>query len=109
MKPHHFSGWPLGFAVIASQLLVGVALAQTVASRATPAPPAIAEKTNPTEFRSAFEGYKPYTEETTVNWKAANDSTAQAGGWRAYAREAAATGIPDPTATPTPNPAKVKP
>ena len=89
---------------MASQLLVGVALAQTASSSATPTPPAVAEKTRPAEFRSALEGYKPYTEETTVNWKAANDNTAQAGGWRAYAREAAAS-----VQAPTPKPAAVKP
>ena len=43
----------------------------------------------PVGFQSVLEGYKPYTDEKTVNWKAANDTTAQIGGWRAYAKEAA--------------------
>ena len=51
-------------------------------------------------FQSALEGYKPYTEEKTVNWKAANDTTAQIGGWRAYAKEAAQTS-PTQSAVPT--------
>ena len=37
---------------------------------------------------SVFEGYKPYLEEPMRNWKAANDSVAQIGGWREYARQA---------------------
>jgi hypothetical protein len=107
VNPHHFYGWPGGMAVVATQLLVGAALAQTASSPARPTPSAMPEQTTPTEFRSALEGYKPYTEETTVNWKAANDSTAQAGGWRAYAREASAS-APAPTAPPGPQPAGVK-
>ena len=39
-------------------------------------------------YSSAFKGYKPYTDEPVVNWKAANDATAQIGGWREYARQA---------------------
>lgn len=39
-------------------------------------------------FVSALEGYRPYTEEAPVDWKAANDTTARIGGWRAYAKEA---------------------
>jgi hypothetical protein len=37
---------------------------------------------------SAFDGYKPYTDEPLANWRAANDTTARIGGWRAYARQA---------------------
>ena len=36
---------------------------------------------------SAFKGYKPYTDESTGNWKAANDTTARIGGWREYAKQ----------------------
>ena len=69
--------WPLGSA------------AQT---QATPAPLA---------FKSAFEGYQPYTDDKTGNWKEANDTTARIGGWRAYAKEAAAA-QPAKPAQPTP-------
>ena len=37
---------------------------------------------------SAFDGYKPYTDEPLTNWKAANDSVAKIGGWREYAKQA---------------------
>ena len=37
---------------------------------------------------SAFDGYKPYTDEPPGNWKAANDNVARIGGWREYAKQA---------------------
>lgn len=39
-------------------------------------------------YRSAFEGYQPYTEEKITNWKAANEKVDAIGGWREYARQA---------------------
>lgn len=53
------------------------ALLASVAQAQTAAPPA-----------SAFENYKPYTDEPIGNWKTANDTTARIGGWREYARQA---------------------
>ena len=47
---------------------------------------------------SAFNGYKPYTDEPLGNWKAANDNVAQIGGWREYAKQAQQ---PDDTPAPT--------
>ena len=57
------------------------ALASTVlltcaAHAQTAAPPA-----------SAFESYKPYTDEPIGNWKSANDTAARIGGWREYAKQ----------------------
>lgn len=37
---------------------------------------------------SAFDGYKPYANEPVSDWKAANDTVANIGGWREYARQA---------------------
>ena len=37
---------------------------------------------------SAFDSYKPYTDEPPGNWKAANDNVARIGGWREYAKQA---------------------
>lgn len=50
--------------------------------------PVYGQPASPLEFRSAFEGYKPYTEEKTADWKRANDNVGKIGGWREYAREA---------------------
>jgi hypothetical protein len=44
-------------------------------------------------YRSAFDGYRAYTDEAVANWKAANDTTARIGGWREYARQAQADKI----------------
>jgi hypothetical protein len=60
------------------------AIAQTApAPSSTPPadPPAL-------PFRSAFEGYRPYTDEKAIPWKEANETVYQRGGWRAYAKEA---------------------
>ena len=40
-------------------------------------------------YRSAFQGYRPNTAADVGSWLDANKAVHQAGGWRAYAREAA--------------------
>lgn len=68
---------------------------------APPAPlPAAPPTPQPLAFQSAFQGYQRYTDDKIVDWKAANDTTARIGGWRAYAKEASA-----PAATPAVVPA----
>ena len=67
--------------------LSGTVAAQTPA----PVPPAPAPEATPAStltYRSAFEGYKPYTDDKLLNWRQANDTTGRVGGWRAYAKEA---------------------
>ncbi len=75
--------------------------ATAAASEAKPAtPPASAAATGtlapvtrtqtaPGGYRSALEGYQPYSEEKIVPWREANDTVGKIGGWRAYAKEAA--------------------
>ena len=65
--------------------LSGIAAAQTPAA-ASPASGATPH--SPLTYRSAFEGYKPYTDDKLLNWKEVNDTTGRIGGWRAYAKEA---------------------
>ena len=65
--------------------LSGIAAAQTPAP-VSPAPEAV--KASPLTYRSAFEGYRPYTDDKLLNWKEVNDTTGRNGGWRAYAKEA---------------------
>lgn len=80
-------------------VLLGAAAAQAQPAPATPpAKRATGPQAAPLPFQSAFDGYKPYTDEPTLEWRQANELTAQIGGWRAYAREAAQTGEPDPHA-----------
>lgn len=50
-------------------------------------------------YRSALAGYRSAasTPATALGWKQANDEVARIGGWRAYAREAAASEPPAAT------------
>ena len=79
-----------------ASLLGMAAHAQPAAAPAAPPTP------QPLAFQSALQGYQPYTDDKIGNWKAANDTTARIGGWRAYAKEASA-----PAATPAPADAAV--
>ena len=68
--------------------LSGMAAAQTPVP-ASPIPLAAkASADSLLPYRSAFEGYEPYTDDKLLNWKEVNDTTGQIGGWRAYAKEA---------------------
>ncbi len=64
-------------------------------------------------YRSAFEGYRPYTDEKIISWQGANDTAGRIGGWREYARESApaapASKAPDATAKPDPHAGHGKP
>jgi hypothetical protein len=55
------------------------ALAQSVA----PAPGTAAAG----GYESAFEGYRPFSAEEVGDWRQANETVREIGGWRAYARE----------------------
>lgn len=76
--------------------------AQNAAPAATIQSPAVS-------FRSALEGYQPYTDEKTVNWKEANDNVGRIGGWREYAKEARQAQTPDAAAKPDPRAVPAKP
>ncbi len=97
MNTRYFSKLPRWLALLAMSLGVTAAHAQTA-----PVAPPMTEKAPtaqvaPAPYQSALDGYKPYTEEKTGNWKEANDLSARIGGWRAYAKEAA-QGETDPRA-----------
>lgn len=81
-----FKGW----VVVATCLAVPVAAQPAGAANASPA------------WRSAFEGYQPYTEAPLASWRESNDQVGRIGGWRAYAREVqeAAAGASDAVAPP---------
>ena len=87
--------------------LVALASTSVYAQTSASVPPAaaVSKPAAPLAFSSAFEGYQPYTDEKTANWRQANDNTARIGGWRAYAKEAAE---PAPATAPSlvPSPAK---
>ena len=85
-------GAMLGSAAYAQPTAVTPPLVSPVSATTAPA----SEKS--VASASAFNGYKPYTDEPLGNWKAANDNVAQIGGWREYAKQAQQ---PDDTPAPT--------
>lgn len=52
------------------------------AATAAPARPA-------SGYQSAFDGYRPFSEQKMLSWRESNDLVGRIGGWQAYAREAA--------------------
>ena len=96
-------------AMLAASLGTMHASAQAPATvPAQPGPSARAEVAPP-GYRSALEGYQPYSDEKTVNWKDANDVTARVGGWRVYAKEASQDSPPDAAAKPANSAVPAKP
>ena len=53
-----------------------------IAAAAQPAPTVL-------NYKSAMEGYRPFTDDKPIPWKEANETVRQRGGWKAYAEEAA--------------------
>ena len=99
-------------ALVALPFYVGIAQAQAGPANApsTPSsPPAAMTREAPTTYRSAFEGYKPYTDEKTIDWKQANDNTGKIGGWREYAKEAQQSDAADAGPKPAPDVKPAKP
>lgn len=87
------SNLPAALALLVASLWTTQATAQTSAPAKPVAPAAVADAAPPA-YRSALEGYQRYTDEKTVNWKEANDTTARIGGWREYAKEASQSQTP---------------
>ena len=81
----------LASSLVLLSALPALVLAQAVPASATPpaapASSAAASRPAPPEYRSAFEGYQPYTDEKMRSWKEANDNVGRIGGWRNYSRE----------------------
>jgi hypothetical protein len=65
------------FLVLPALLLAGAAAAQS-AGRMNPADPQASVP--PVEYRSAFEGYRPFAEEDLRDWRKSNDAVGAAGG-----------------------------
>lgn len=72
---------------------IGLAVAALAASLAAGAQPSVpapggqgAPVAQPT-YSSAFEGYKSFSANEVGDWRKANETAREIGGWRAYARE----------------------
>ena len=92
MSIRFYSKLPAALVLLAASL--GTAQVRAQISADSPAPPA---------YRSAFEGYQPYTDEKIVNWKEANDNAGRIGGWREYAKEASESQKPEGAVKPDPD------
>lgn len=68
-------------------ILGAAALAASLASHAQMAAPAHGAPTAAGAYHSAFEGYRPFGAEEVGDWRKANDTVRDIGGWRVYARE----------------------
>ena len=96
--------WRLPLALLA--VFAAAADAQTAAPPS--APPRAADPTNPRAevpaalHVSAFAGYRRHAEAAPTAWKDANDTVTRIGGWRTYAREAAAPATSAPAGKTTP-------
>ncbi len=95
MSSQPYFNLPAVLALVAASLWTAQLSAQTSAvAPVKPVAPAAVADAAPPAYRSALEGYQPYTDEKTVNWKEANDTTARIGGWREYAKEASQAQTP---------------
>lgn len=97
--------------LIASASMAGFAQTKPATPAASAATAATATATRPASgYASAFDGYRPFTEQKVLSWRESNDLVGRIGGWQAYAREAAGgeampadqKGSPTPGASPTP-------
>ena len=110
MKFHPTSRLPAAMALLVMCLAATQATAQTPAvPSGKPIAPIVAADTAPAPYRSAFEGYQRYTDEKIVDWKQANDTVGQIGGWRAYSKEASQDPSADNAAKPAVRAAPAKP
>ena len=73
----------------------GVAIRAASASSAASAAAAGASN-----YRSAFEGYRPFTDQPVLPWRESNDVVGRIGGWQSYAREGQGGAPADAAATP---------
>jgi hypothetical protein len=78
-------------------LIVAGALAAQTAERRDPNDPKA--KVPPIEYRSAFEGYRPFTDQEAADWRKANEEVGKAGG---HAGHRPGQGPGQPTSKPQP-------
>ena len=79
-------------------LLAGAAVAQE-AVRANPLDPRA--KVPPVEFRSAFEGYRPFVEHERRDWREANEEVGAAGGHAGHLHGEGAATVGKPQGEPS--------
>jgi hypothetical protein len=83
---------PVAGAAAAALLAASLGAPSAAAPPARPDPTDARSPVPPLQHQSAFSTYRRSTDTPVGAWRALNDATARAGGWRAYAREAGAEG-----------------
>ena len=93
----NFKSTALGAAAFA----VSLAGAQGLAPAPAPTTPPASE----IPYSSAFDGYRPFAAGEVGDWRRANETVREIGGWRAYAREIQRASQPPAAASPAQPPA----
>ena len=99
--------------LLPATLQLAALAAQAQGSTQLATPPAHPDPLDPSSsvptlnYRSAFAGYRAFSDDKPLPWREANEAVARIGGWRAYAREAQQpdakpSGAPAPKAPTTP-------
>jgi hypothetical protein len=96
---------PLAGAAVAAWLAASLGAPVAAATPARPDPTDARSPVPPLQHQSAFSTYRRSTDTPVGAWRALNDATARAGGWRAYAREAGAESADSAASAPAPAPA----
>lgn len=75
-------------------MLLAVVVVAVEARAQPPAPSGAAPSSSAglLSYHSPLGAYRPFTEESVIPWRDANDTVARIGGWREYARESAPAG-----------------
>lgn len=91
-------------ATLTTLVALGVSAQTRPASEPIAEPAAVRAIAGAEPYRSALEGYRPFTEEKVLPWKETNDTVRRVGGWKVYAREAQGDGAETATKPTAPDP-----
>ena len=94
LKPRWVGVWTVGALAAGAAFAQAPIVAPLASPSASAAPTSVSALPNATAASSAFDGYKPYTDEPVGNWKAVNDTVGKIGGWREYAKQSQPSGTP---------------
>ncbi len=86
--------WLAVFPALAALAVMAQPASAAAVAASAPAPATLT-------YKSALEGYKPFTDGKAITWKEANETVYRRGGWQAYAKEAAGTDSPAAAESPS--------
>ena len=78
----------MSFNALAAALLFLVASSGALGQASTRSDPGDPQSAvAPVPYESVFRGYRPFSDEKVVSWRATNDLVQKLGGWQAFARD----------------------